>query len=416
MIGNYNELSDQQRKNIDYFLQRADSNRLSILHQKFNVQRARNNIVFRENIIRDLMFGQIPFSNFMEWLGHVELEGNNSLFIYEAEEEDFLQDCSVETIYNKCEKLLTPLYDISPEELNKIRLVNVSKIESKNQVLLTIAAPSQVQVKKLDGQMELRNHVYLAYLIVDFNLKSVILFMHPTAGLASIYGESKRRDIDDVTWIILHFFRENVLGFTLKEPEWVVNALAKISEEYFYHNNPIIEEKSEVFTKKHIPDLLKSLKKFDPDLDRQDSILRIKRALENIYDSEMVVIHGRVTKEIPFKIFLQQTDRGLTQFKANTRGKALSHAEAADIISLMWEHGEVLNVGLIHIEEEKEYPYIIKKLDKYFSLKKYTTSSTGKEVVDNVLRKLNKYKEEIESISLFTDLEDFGRGVDDSQA
>lgn len=130
----------------------------------------------------------------------------------------------------------------------------------------------------------------------------------------------------------------------------------------------------------------------------------------------MVVIHGRVTKEIPFKIFLQQTDRGLTQFKANTRGKALSHAEAADIISLMWEHGEVLNVGLIHIEEEKEYPYIIKKLDKYFSLKKYTTSSTGKEVVDNVLRKLNKYKEEIESISLFTDLEDFGRGVDDSQA
>ncbi|TYS50102.1 hypothetical protein [Bacillus infantis] len=416
MIDNYNDLSDLQRNNLGYFLERADSNRLSILHHKFNVQRARNNTIFRENTVRDLMFGHIPFPYFLEWLSEVELEGNNSLFIYEAEETDFLKNTSVKVLYENSIKLKTPLYDINAENLNEIKLVNVSKIENKNQVLFSLAAPAQVQVKKLDGQMELRKHVYLAYIIVDFNLSSVVLFMHPTVGLASVYGESKRRDIDDVTWIILHFFREKILAFTLKEPDWIVNALSKISEEYFYHNNPIIEEKIENFSNEHITGLLKSLKKINPELDREDSMLRLRRSLESAYESEMIVIHRRIEKELPFQIFLQQTDRGLTQFRANTRGKALSHSEAADIIRLMWEHGDVLNVGLIHREAEKEYQYIIKKLDKYFSLKKYTTSGTGKEVVDNVLRKLNEYKEEIESTSTFSELEEFGRGVDDSQA
>lgn len=416
MVSNYNDLSDPQRKNIDYFLERTDTNRLSILQKKFDVKRSRNNTIFRENVIRDLMFGQIPFEYFVEWLSHAELEGNNSIFIYEAEEENFLQDCTIDSIYNKCVAQITPLYDIKAEELKEIKLVEATKLENDNQVLLTVAAPAQIQLKKLDGQIELRDHVYLSYIIMDLNIKSVILLMHPTSELTSVFGESKGREIDNVTWVILHFFRENILKFTLKEPIWIVDALAKISEEYFYHNNPIIEEKNKNFAQKHIPDLLKKIKEIDPDLGREDTMLRIKRALENIYESEMVVIHKRIIRDIPFGIFLQQTDRGLTQFKANTRGNALSHTEAADIISLMWEHGEVLSVGLIHSENDRVYPYIIKKSDKYFSLKKYNTSSTGKEVVDSVLRKLNKYKEEIESITPFSELEEIGRGIDDSQA
>lgn len=416
MIENYNDLSDFQRTNVDYFLARADSNRLNILHNKYKVIRGRNHSIYRENVVRDLMIGQVPFSFFLTWLCHVELEGNNSLFVYEAEEEDFLNNHTIDSLYESQISNITPLYNINPDQLKKIELVDVSKVLEKEQVIFTVAAPSQIQVKKLDGQIELKNHVYLSYIVVDFNIKSVILFMHPTAGLASIHGESKKREIDDLTWIILHYFRENILEFTLKEPEWIVNALARISEEYFHHNNPIIEKKIENFSETFMPDIIKMLKEFDPHIDREDSLLRLKRGIEGIYESEMIVIHKRIERDISFRIFLQQSDRGLTQFRANTRGKALSHTEAADIIRLMWEHGEVLNVGIIHVENKKEYPYIIKKLEKYYSLKKYTTSSTEKEVVDHVLRKLNKYKEEVESTYSFSGIEEIGLGIDDSQA
>lgn len=417
MLDSYNGLSDQQRINIDYFMDRVDSNRLDILHRLFMVKRARRKIEYRENIIRDLMIEQIPFKYFMTWLCQSELEGNNSLFIYEPEEENLLNQIDLDALYEDNVKKITPLYDINMKSINEIKLVDVCKFQEKKQILFTIAAPSQTQFKNIDGRIQLRDHVYLAYITVDLEINSIILSMHPTAGLVSIYGETgKRREIDELTWIILHFFRENILQFTLKEPKWIVDALSKISEEYFYHNNPKIEEKTEVFSNSIIPEIMKKLKELDSTLDREDSLLRLERGLADLYENEMLVKYKRIEKDIPFSIFLQQTDRGLTQFKANTRGKALSHAEAGDIIRLMWEHGEVLNVGLIHKEDYKEYAYIIKKLDKYYSFKKYTTSGAEKEVIDNVLRKLNKYKEEAKSILTDSESEEFGFGTDDFKA
>lgn len=436
MLESYNDLSDQQRENINHFLDRADSNRLNILHDSYGVNKGRNLVQFRQNVIHSLMIEQIPFSSFLEWLSHVELEGNNTLFVYEAEGDDLSnvdmdtegeepsEEPSeepahigvIESMYEEHSEEVIPLYDLNLNDLNEVKLVNITKISEKNQLLFTIAAPSQVQFKNLNNSIELRNHIYLAYIIIDFNINSVILFMHPTTGLVSIHGESKKRELDEVTWVILHFFKENILDFTLREPEWIVNALAKITEEYFYHNNPIIEEKKEKFEQEMMPSLLKVLQEFDSSLIREDIKLRIKRGLENIYESELIVVHERVEKELSFNIFLQQSDKGNTQFKANTRGKALSHTEAGDIIRLMWENGDILNVGLIHSESSKEYPYIIKKSNRHYLLKKYTTSITEKEVVDNVLRKLNSYKQEIECFDTLPEFEEIERGVDDFKA
>ncbi|MEC0304823.1 hypothetical protein, partial [Terribacillus saccharophilus] len=128
--------------------------------------------------------------------------------------------------------------------------------------------------------------------------------------------------------------------------------------------------------------------------------LRLRRGFEGIYEKELIELHKRVEKELSFTIFLQQSDRGSTQFRANTRklsGQALSLKEAGDFIKLMWENGDIYNVGLIHSENEKEHAYIIKKEKNYFYLKKYTSSVTEREVVKNVLRKLNNYKPQSET-------------------
>lgn len=414
MIDNYNDLSTSQMQNVDYFLARADSNRLNILHEKYQVLRARNNEDYRDNVLRDLKIGMIPFPSFLKWLSHVELEGNNSLFVFEAEEDDFLDAYNVDSLYDSQIGNLTPLHDINPESIDKIHMIDVVKDIDKNQVIFTIAAPAQTHLKKLEGHIELENHVYLSYVVVDFKINSVVVLMHPTANLVSIHGVSKKREIDELTYVILHYFRENVLEFTLKEPEWIEGALTKISEEYFYHNNPKIKEKVNDFSDKLLPKIIEELKLFDNEIDEEESLLRIAKGFEAIYESEMIVIHERIERKTSFNIFLQQTDRGATSFKANSRGMAMSHAETGDIIRLMWEHGEMLSVGITHMENNKQYSYIIKKLDQYYSLKKHTTSGAEKGVVDNVLRKLNKYKNAAGTINFDADIEEAGDRTEDS--
>jgi hypothetical protein len=58
----------------------------------------------------------------------------------------------------------------------------------------------------------------------------------------------------------------------------------------------------------------------------------------------------------------------------------------------------------------------VKKTDKYYSFKKYNTSVTEKEVVDNVLRKLNEYKQNVETSTDFSGIEETGYRINDSQA
>lgn len=411
----YNTLSDAQRENIDYFLDRADNNRLDILRNRFGVARKRNLSDARAEIISELTFGHIPFSDFNQWLSQVELEGNNTIFVYEAEESDFLDSYSVDSLYDSFKEKITPIYDVNARQLSDIVLTDVTKFNVENQVLFTLAAPSRIQLKS-GSTLLAKDHVYLSYISVDFNSKSVVLYMHPTAGLLSVNGQLKRRDIDDVTWILLKFFRDNILSFNLKEPEWIPEALVQISEEYFDHNNSVVTDKKNIFVEDFLPSVLKSFKEFDPLVSREDSLLRLKRGIEKIYENEMVVIHGRVEKDVNFHVFLQQADRGAIQFKADSRGKAISHADGGDFVKLMSEHSDLLNIGIVHNANEREYSYIVKKTEKYYSLKKYRTSGAEKEVVDDVLRKLNQYKIEIESTNSESETEDSGRRIDGAEA
>ncbi|MCU6795158.1 hypothetical protein OB236_23915 [Paenibacillus sp. WQ 127069] len=123
-----------------------------------------------------------------------------------------------------------------------------------------------------------------------------------------------------------------------------------------------------------------------------------------MYESELVIVHGPVLKTTNFEIFLQHSDKGVLEFKANSRGKAFSHAESRKIVELMWEHGDIVSLGII-LEHRynngiiRKHPYIVNKYSHYYSLKKYNTAVTEKEVVDNVLRTLNKYKQAIKSTS-----------------
>ncbi|MED0678704.1 hypothetical protein P4S83_12800 [Aneurinibacillus thermoaerophilus] len=421
MVQSFNDLLDHQKKGIFYFLDKAQGHHLNKLRNKYGISRGRDHGVTRQNIIDNLITELIPFDEFVDWLCHIHLEGNNTLFVYEPKETKLFDDNPLDDLMTKSIEKVEQIYNLNPQTLKEIKLVNVYKPDHLNQLIFTLAAPSQLQFKKQGtNQTELRDDIYLAYIIMDYDLQNFVLMMHPTVNLASIMGEFKGKEWDELTWIILHYFKEQIINFELAEPDWLVSALFQITEEYFYHNNPIVDQKVNKLEKNVVPEILDLLKKADDIFKKEDSVLRIQRTLKNMFINELVTVHKPIKRKLAFDIFLQQSDKGVTQFKANSRGQALKYTEAGEIIRLMWENSDIVSLGIIHWKEDnginRDYPYIISKTNQYYSLKKRNTAVTEKEVVDSVLRKLDKYKQEVRPAFDVTLSEELGYRTNDTEA
>ncbi|MEC0304924.1 hypothetical protein, partial [Terribacillus saccharophilus] len=302
MIENYKDLSDIQINNLLYFLDRSDTHRLNLLNKQFAVDKARKKEDYRQNVINSLSLGQLKLSDFFNWLSYVELEVNNNIFVYEAEEDLLSTKEEIEHLEQKLNRKIKNIYNIDSNH-KSIEIINYEAFD--NELIITVTVPAQIQVRNdITRQYELKNHIYLSYFVVDLNTNSIILMMHPTKEVASVNGIEKKRDLEAVSLSLLHYFKDNIFNFELKDPDWIHDALADISEEYFHHNNPIIEEQKNKFSNDLLDDLCKILNKFDPLLKKDDIQLRLRRGFEGIYEKELIELHKRVEKELSFTIFL----------------------------------------------------------------------------------------------------------------
>lgn len=403
MVNSLEELSGAEQNNISYLINRVSKKHLDILTSKYGIKSSNKIDTIIQNVIDGLNTKLIPFDKFLTWLCHCDLEGNNHLYIFEPEN-IFFDKNQFEKIYKKSKKKEIPLYKVSKENLKNIQLVNVNKETNNNnrQLIYTFAAPSQHSVKKKGStNIILENHVYLAYFIIDFKLKQIMLSMHPTAHLTSIYGESKGADWDNLSKVLLFEFKNSISKFNEVDPEWLISVLFEITQEYFYHNNPTVESKMKLLKKKEMPLILKNIVALDDHFKGDGYKLRLSENLNNLIENELINAYRRIEKKLPFKVFFHQSDKGITEFRANSKGKPLNHAEASEIVRLMWDNGEINSLGLVYSDEEngieKHYPYKISKKTGYFTLKKTNTSGTKKEVIDDVFRKIGSYKQRVQS-------------------
>ncbi|MGG3924940.1 hypothetical protein ABET51_02900 [Metabacillus fastidiosus] len=401
----YTELNDHQLGNLFCFLDRSTTHHLDKLKSKYNISSGGKGLnEYRQKILDNVMMEQIPFNEFLNWLADVDMEGNSSIFIYEPENSEVFNNNTIDKTFDKLSKRIQPLYSIDAQTLKKITLVKVNKDEEKKQLVLTFAAPAQLQIKnKEKSETVLKNHVYLAYFIIDYNLKHIVLITHPTSNLISLAGETKK-EWDDLTWILLHAFNNEVFKIELKDPDWLIDALFLITEEYFHHHNPLIDKKMNEIKKSVLPNLLKTIQGTDTSFAKDEYKYRFERALVNMFENELTTSYGRINIQAPFEVFLHQSDKGVTEFRANSRGRALNYADAGEIVKLMWDTGDIASLGIIYTQIEqnellKKHPYKISKTNKYYSFKKYNTSSTKKEVIDDVLQIFSKYKQRVQSSS-----------------
>jgi hypothetical protein len=391
MVKRFIDLTDDQQKNIFFFLDKAQNHELNNLRKKYEFKLGKSLVDSRENVLHALMMEQIDFNFFINWLSNVYLEGNNTLFVYESDDNNTFSQKNKTKMIKNAKKIKKYIYDINVETLNDITLVNIE--ENDSQIVLTFAAPSLVIQERQRGTVpDVTKDVYLAYIFVDYVTEQVILSMHPSHNLYSICGIKKKRDLEPIATQFINFFRKNILAFNFSNPDWIFDALFDITEEYFDHNNPIITKKVESFKKNVLSTVIDEFSKIEESFKTGASNLRIKKALIELLENQLIAKYGTIPKETPFKVFLHETGKGVTSFKADSKGKALSFADSYEIVKKMIENADIASLGITYIENEKEFPYKIVKGNNCYSLKRITTATTEKEIVDNVLRQLKKYK------------------------
>ncbi|MGN4714262.1 hypothetical protein ACTFQ7_00090 [Bacillus cereus group sp. MYBK226-2] len=414
-----NELNDKQLENLEYLLTNTSGPHLDKIRLKYGIARGRSNSHTHQNVLDNVFTGNIPLGEFISWLGSCNLEGNNYLFIYEPTNPKVFINKPLEKLYTYLKNNIVPLYHLDREKLKTIELVDLKVCREKNQLHITFAAPSQLQIKdKKNSTTILKNDIYFAYFTVDYNLQHIVLLMHPTSNLSSIGGETKKKEWDELTWILLRKFKETIFDFDLSDPEWVVDSLFEITEEFFHHHNPQIDSKMNEIQRDIIPQIINTIKRADSSFSQEEYRLRFERSLENMFENELITNYGRIIKKLPFKVFLQESDKGITQFKTNSKGQALNSADAGEFVKLMWNNGDIVSLGITYTEVdenylEKKHSYKVTKTNQYYSFKKINTTGTKREVVNNVLRIFDEYKQKVQSS--FSEAEDIEQRTYDAE-
>jgi hypothetical protein len=391
MVKRFTELTDPQQKNILLFLDKAQNHELFKLKQKFEIKSGRNLVKYRENVLYALMMEEIEFDFFIDWLNEIYLEGNNTLFVYEPDNKTLIEKIDKQNLIKKAKKLLINIYDVDVETITDIKLTNIKEFDS--QIMFTFASPSYVINQKVKSEIpDVSKDVYLAYITIDFTTNQIILSMHPTNNLYSLCGIKKKKDWDPLSFQFINFFKKNILSFNSADPDWIFDALIDITEEYYDHNNPIINKKLEIFNKSILSDVVELIAAKEESFKSSPFNLRIKKAVKELYETQLIAKYGTIPKDTKFKVFLNESGKGATSFKADSRGKELSFADSYEIVKKMIEYADITSLGITYIYNAREIPYKVVKESSYFSLKRINTAVTEKEIVDNVLRQLKKYK------------------------
>ena len=388
----YMDLNEKQQENLFFFMDKVGGNHYSILKETYDIKLGGSLKNQTDKVLHALMMNEINFDYFTTWLNHVNMNGNNSIYIFEPELSNLFINNPISSLFEKIKKKTGSILNTSPEQLEKIQVIHSTMNSVKEQIIITLAAPAYLSLKDADNNPYLEKDVYLGYLIIDYKLQHFRLSLHPTHNIYSINNIIKDKGFESIALAFMEFFKKKLLPFNYSNPEWIIDGMSVIVEEYFDHNNPIIEKKLLEFQKNEMSKLIKILITKENGFKNSSFIKRFERALLNSYESELIEIYKMVPKENSFSIFLHEAGKGIVSFMANSNGKPLNYADSRIIVKMMMENTMVSSLGITYTENGKNYPYKIAKNYNFISLKRVNNSGTPKEIVDDVLFRLNKYK------------------------
>lgn len=409
----YSELSQNQVENLSDLLAYANKPQLDELQEKYNeIVRKRDLENYRNNVLQTIMLSTINIDVIYDWFTNLKENTNNTIVHFEYEKIKGKNKYFTKSIIKNLESLKTDIFNVSPNEFTEPLITNISTKNSEIDMSFVLPAKLQVEEKATfnnsDKKILIQKHAfYFTYVWINPNDNSISISFPPTSEYYSIMGLNNRKHIIHLLTQKIISFLTKILGeIQISNPEWVNKALRDITKEYYYHNNPKIEEELEkVETQKNYIDTHKpekGLKQYITTLselfDNDFSIKRIEKALNVAIEKELIAYYELKPCHHQFEVFLHEVSKGTTSFKSkngvsNNTNKSLPSIETRDIILSILDSGSLKTIGLKYFSKNgKSVPYKFSCKDRWFVLEQTNDAGTSKELVKHVLTEFKQYK------------------------
>lgn len=401
--------------NINKFLEMYTQHKhYHILFDKYRIKkmasgRTMAKILFNAVNDKGVLFSAISKEAFYDWYTYHQIDGNNYTFVYNLKVKPSAD--LLKKIYDdRNSTIKLNLTDINPDNesedldtvmpnLTDVNLVGIHKDEINNKYTFSFVAPCIVNGKRLDGSTRSFKKIFFTHCVVSSDSYDCKVIFNPTANLEHVNGmvKNKRSDWSSIADMFFEILKTYIGDIKITAPLWIPKALSRFVEEATRHNNPIITEHSFNLQDKIVnfaSDLLA-----EAGLDQiKDSAMQMKlvQDIQVSFEAQLVEKYGVILEDTEnFEIFRQRSD-GLTHtIDVESRAQSLL-GSAAQAAKRSRGDGDIELLGINFRKEERAYKFLVEQgQDAY--LVRGTNTFIEEEVVDIVIRRLNQYRDEIQT-------------------
>jgi hypothetical protein len=408
--GNINKILDNftQQKHYNLFFEK---NNLPKKNSRTEMAK-----VLYESVMDEGLVGPILSKDqFEEWLALHQIDGNNYSFVYNLEEKP--ENELLQNLYlNRSGLIKQKIWDYDIENYSEnlkdvltnlvgINLIGIHRDEEYGKFIFSFVTPCEVMGTKLDGSTRIYKKMFFSHCVFHDESNDLKIVFNPTSNLLTV-NSIKKKSRFDWTPVANMFFTHimSIIGrHTIKAPNWIPQALYLLAEEATNHNNPEITELSfnaQEKIEKFASELLKDAN-IDIEIDAA-LVQRFEQDIQQSFESQLVEKLGVNEDDECFIIFRQRSDGVTHTINVESRQEGFRSGSAAQAAKRSRVDGDLDLLGIIYRKESRSYKFLVERsTDAY--LIRGTNTFIEEEVVNDVIRKLNEYRKQIQSTAYHPD-------------
>jgi hypothetical protein len=357
----------------------------------------------------------LPNKVFEDWLTLHQIDGNNYSFVYyleEKPEKELLQN-----LYHNRESLIKQKiweFDIENyfenandniNNLTDINLIGINKNEELGKYVFSFVAPCEVTGTKIDGTNKITKKLFFAHCVFQENSNDLKIVFNPTINLLHV-NFIKKKSRWDWTPVSDMFFSHimSIIGrHKIIAPKWIPHALYLMAEEATNHNNPKITELSFNAQDKIESFAAELLKDADVNTELDSALVqRLVQDIQQSFEAQLVEKYGVNEDEESFALFRQRSDGVTHTINVESRHDGIRSGSAAQAAKRSRIDGDLDLIGIIYRKDDRSYKFLVECASDAYLIRG-TNTFIEEEVVNDVIRKLNEFRSQIQSTSYHPD-------------